>query len=82
VPVLREARFAEAWAGLRPTLPDHVPAIGPVPELDALWVAAGHHRNGILLAGWTGEHLAKAMLEGAALPGVVAPGRFKAAVTR
>lgn len=82
VPVLREARFAEAWAGLRPTLPDHVPAIGPVPELDALWVAAGHHRNGILLAGWTGEHLAAAMLEGATLPGVVAPGRFKAAVTR
>jgi glycine oxidase len=82
VPALREARFAEAWAGLRPTLPDHVPAIGPIPELDSLWVAVGHHRNGILLAGWTGEHLATALLEGAALPGVVAPGRFKAALTR
>jgi glycine oxidase len=82
VPALREARFAEAWAGLRPTLPDHVPAIGRVPELDSLWVAVGHHRNGILLAGWTGEHLAAAILEGVSLPGVVAPGRFQATVAR
>src|SRR5579859_2854904 len=78
IPALREARFAEAWAGLRPTLPDHVPAIGRVPEVDALWVAVGHHRNGILLAGWTGEHVAAAMLDGASLPGVVAADRFKA----
>jgi len=50
--------------------------------MDALWVAAGHHRNGILLAGWAGELLAAAMLDGASLLGMVAPGRFKAAVTR
>jgi glycine oxidase len=80
VPALREARFAEAWAGLRPSLPDRLPAIGQVPHLDSLWVAAGHHRNGILLARWTGERLAAAMLDGEPIPEVVAPGRFQTAV--
>ncbi len=76
VPVLKESRFAEACAGLRPSLP----AIGPVPQLDSLWLAVGHHRNGILLAGWTGERLASAMLDGEPLPEAVHPGRFLAAV--
>jgi len=82
VPALKEARFADAWAGLRPSLPDRVPAIGPVGQLDALWVAVGHHRNGILLAGWTGQRLAAAILDGVPMPEVVAPDRFQAAVAR
>jgi glycine oxidase len=80
VPALSEARFAEAWAGLRPSLPDRIPAIGPVPQVDSLWVAVGHHRNGILLAGWTGEQLAAAILDQVPVPEVVAPGRFLATV--
>ena len=80
VPALREARFAEAWAGLRPSLPDRIPAIGPVPQVDSLWMAVGHHRNGILLAGWTGEQLAAAILDQVPVPEVVAPGRFLATV--
>ena len=76
VPELAVARFVDAWAGLRPGLPDRLPAIGPLPQLAALWVAVGHHRNGILLAGWTGERLAEAILDGAPLPEAVLPSRY------
>ena len=76
-PTLRRARFVEAWAGLRPGLPDRLPAIGLTPHLKGLWVAVGHHRNGILLSGWTGERLAAAILEAAPLPNAVSPARFR-----
>lgn len=46
-----------AWAGLRPDTPDHLPIVGPTP-LDQFLVAAGHFRNGILLAPWTGRMIA------------------------
>lgn len=49
------------WAGLRPGTPDGLPIIGPEPRLDGLWYATGHGRNGILLAGATGELVARAM---------------------
>ena len=39
----------EAWAGLRPGTPDELPILGRG-ELDGYFVAAGHYRNGILLA--------------------------------
>jgi glycine oxidase len=44
-----EARFVEAWAGLRPGSPDGWPSIGMTAE-DGLMAATGHLRNGILLA--------------------------------
>jgi glycine oxidase len=48
LPGARSAAFIEARAGLRPALPDGLPAIGPlVPRVTA---ATGHYRNGILLA--------------------------------
>jgi glycine oxidase len=48
LPGARGAAFIEARAGLRPALPDGLPAIGPlVPRVTA---ATGHYRNGILLA--------------------------------
>jgi glycine oxidase len=78
VPALKEATFAAAWAGLRPSLPDRLPAIGPVRQLESLWVAVGHHRNGILLAGWTAVRLAAAMLDGEPLPEALRPDRFEA----
>ncbi len=43
------------WAGLRPVTPDGRPFVGPDAEADGLWYATGHGRNGILLAGLTGE---------------------------
>ncbi|HEY8380425.1 MAG TPA: FAD-dependent oxidoreductase, partial [Nannocystis sp.] len=38
------------WAGLRPGTPDGRPILGPDPEVDGLFYATGHFRNGILLA--------------------------------
>jgi glycine oxidase len=66
------------WSGLRPMTPDGLPVIGPEPRLDGLWYATGHGRNGILLAGITGELIAQA-IEGDPLPAglaLVRPDRF------
>ena len=48
----------EAWAGLRPATADGLPLIGPLPRANHQWLAAGHYRNGILLAPATAVALA------------------------
>jgi glycine oxidase len=53
-PSFSTAGVTRTWAGLRPVTPDGRPIIGPEPRLPGLWYAAGHGRNGILLAGITG----------------------------
>ncbi len=55
VPALASAGFRRAWAGLRPETPDHLPIVGPLPSVDGLLVATGHHRNGVLLSAVTAE---------------------------
>ena len=42
------APMVEAWAGSRPYTPDLLPCLGQLRERE--WLAAGHFRNGILLA--------------------------------
>jgi glycine oxidase len=42
-----------AWAGLRPATASLLPPIGRHPSRDDLFLACGHYRNGILLAGLT-----------------------------
>jgi glycine oxidase len=55
MPALGEYELAECAAGLRPMTPDNLPLVG---RLDArTWVAAGHGRNGFLLAPWTAEQI-------------------------
>ena len=58
-----------AWAGLRCTLPDRVPAVGPVDtdHLPGLHVCAGMGARGISLGVLCGELIA-AQLEGEPLP--------------
>ena len=77
-PALAGSRFRTAWAGLRPATPDGLPAVGPAPGCEGLWLAAGHHRNGVLLAPVTGELVADLVLGKApALDAVsVSPGRW------
>ena len=58
VPGLMTAPFDKAWAGLRPRLPDGLPAIGRFADIPNLYVATGHYRNGILLGPLTGELIA------------------------
>jgi glycine oxidase len=58
-PTLASPRVRRSWAGLRPMTPDGLPLIGRDPEVEGLWYATGHGRNGILLAGLTGVILAQ-----------------------
>jgi glycine oxidase len=46
-----------SWAGLRPSTPDRLPYLGRT-SMEGLIVAAGHFRNGILLAPVTAELVA------------------------
>jgi len=62
VPALREANLVTAWTGLRPYSHDNLPYLGPVPDLEGAYVAAGHYRSGILLAPVTGLLLKEMIL--------------------
>ena len=44
----------ERWWGFRPCTPDQSPFIGES-ALSGLWLACGHHRNGVLLSAITAE---------------------------
>ena len=57
-PRLADLPVAEKWAGLRPLAPDGFPVLGAFPEIENLFIATGHYRNGILLAPLTAEILA------------------------
>ncbi len=58
-PSLQGAQVKHSRAGLRPMTPDGMPIVGPDPYVDRLWYATGHGRNGILMAGCTGEVVAQ-----------------------
>ena len=49
-PALGALPITRTWWGFRPWAPDSLPVLGPWPDVDGLWVATGHYRNGILLA--------------------------------
>lgn len=53
-PLLAEVRAMRTYAGFRPYLPDHLPAIGPDPRVPGLVHACGHEGAGIGLAPATG----------------------------
>jgi glycine oxidase len=58
IPTLRQARVHEAWAGLRPGTPDNLPILGET-ATPGYFVAAGHFRDGILLAPVTAHVMAQ-----------------------
>lgn len=64
---LAGAAFLSAWSGIRPATPDNLPMVGPWPGVDGLLLAAGHHRNGVLLAPLTAQLVAGLVL-GKGLP--------------
>jgi glycine oxidase len=75
-PGLAAARLESTWAGLRPGSPDGRPLIGPLPvggdgatrEPGPVLLAAGHYRNGILLAPWTARAVADMIAAGGRVP--------------
>jgi glycine oxidase len=64
-PSLGTFTITESWAGLRPGTPDGLPFLGPTP-IEGLLLAAGHYRNGILMAPATARLIADALEKGAA----------------
>jgi glycine oxidase len=69
------------WAGLRPLTPDGRPIVGRDPEIEHLWYATGHGRNGVLLAALTGEVIGDLLSTGKTSVDVLGwqPGRLRAA---
>jgi glycine oxidase len=63
LPALAEAKILESWAGLRPGTPDHLPILG-LTGLPGYFVAAGHYRDGILLAPITARVMAQVICGG------------------
>lgn len=61
-PALEAAAIVDSWAGFRPHAPDDLPVLGAASDIDGLFYATGHYRNGILLAPITAEVLAEAVV--------------------
>jgi len=66
------------WMGVRPCLPDMLPAIGPMPGQSNAWCAFGHAHQGLTLGPTTGRLLAEMMSGQAPFvdPAPYAPARF------
>ncbi|MFD8224771.1 NAD(P)/FAD-dependent oxidoreductase [Streptomyces massasporeus] len=60
-PFLAGVRAMRTYAGFRPYLPDHLPAIGPDTRVPGLFHACGHEGAGIGLATGTGHLIAQAL---------------------
>jgi glycine oxidase len=63
LPSIEELPIDELWTGFRPTSRDDAPILGPTP-VEGLFVATGHHRNGILLTPLTALTVSEAILSG------------------
>ena len=77
-PQISNLPIVDTWSGLRPRAADGLPVLGPCDEIDGLFYATGHYRNGILLAPVTGELIADAVVAGRISPLLAAfsPNRF------
>lgn len=73
-----------SWAGLRPRAVDGLPVLGPCAEIDGVYFATGHYRNGILLTPITAELLAGAIVDQRVSPllQIFSPDRFQLASVR
>jgi glycine/D-amino acid oxidase-like deaminating enzyme len=61
IPGVARLAIDDAWAGLRPWLPDGLPALGPSRAAPGLWVATGHEGAGVGLGPISGELVAAAI---------------------
>jgi len=57
-------RVTHRWAGIFGLTQDLIPLVGPVPNRDGVWVAAGYSGHGNVLGFMCGELVAAAMLGG------------------
>jgi glycine oxidase len=66
LPASAAAAVEAVRVGLRPALPDALPALGPLADAPRVVVATGHYRNGVLLAPLTAEMVATYLVDGVA----------------
>ena len=80
LPAIEELPIAEMWVGHRPGSRDDAPVLGAT-GVDGLFLANGHHRNGILMTPLTGQAVAAEILTGRPHDSLAAfrVGRFHAA---
>ena len=78
-PRIGALHLAASWAGLRPRAADGLPVLGHYAEIDGLFYATGHYRNGILLAPITGDLIAGAIVDKVASTSlaIFSPDRFE-----
>lgn len=62
LPKLKDLVAVRAWTGFRPSTPDKLPLIGPVPGLSGVHLATGHEGLGITTATFTAELIADHVL--------------------
>ena len=74
LPTIEELPVVETWVGFRPTSRDDAPIFGPT-SVEGLFMATGHHRNGILLAPLTADAVSEAVLHGT-MPAIAEPFRL------
>jgi glycine/D-amino acid oxidase-like deaminating enzyme len=63
-PALASAGVKTAWAGLYETTPDHQAILGPFPEVEGFWCAAGFSGHGFMQAPAAALCLSQLLLEG------------------
>ena len=80
-PEFKNSSLKKTWAGLRPFAADGLPILGAFPEIENLFIATAHFRNGILLAPLTAKILAEKIVENSDSKylEVFSPSRFKSA---
>lgn len=64
-PNLPPFEIVSEWCGLRPCLPDGLPAVGAVERYPGLYIATGHAMAGLTLGPVSGKLVAELILEGA-----------------
>lgn len=63
LPALRTAPLVQHWSGLRPGSPDNIPTIARHPDVENLYVNAGHFRYGVTMAPISADLIADVILE-------------------
>ncbi len=71
-PAWREVEVPHFWSGFVNLAADRLPHIAPLDGWDGAWAAMAWHGNGVALASWAGRQVARAALDGAPVPAVMA----------
>ena len=64
LPGIYDLPLLRTWTGFRPMSLHNEPVLGPSPEVEDLWFATGHGRNGVLLTAVTALELAPSLIRG------------------